>query len=567
MPEPVDSLPRNPYPGLDPFTYQYQRLFQGRTVETRNLFRLVIMYRGVLLYGGRGVGKSSLLEAGLFPELIEDGFRPHRIRLQPQAGRELTVYPSPGEDGGLSWLDGYRTDASTTGKVALGAHELLDAVRGYRGNGALQLTFDQFEEWATLFDPIERGPEVVAGQSAVADAVIALIREKTLPVKTVLSFREDYLARFDTIFDRIPEVTDQYVRVLPLRSDQLEQAILTPFKLHPDVYGPEELDDRLAAQIVEDIDERAPTRPVEASEVQIVCRDLYDERKSGESYDTAYRRLGGASGLFEKHFSKTFDSIPRASRDVAIALLSRLISSEGTRKVVSKADLLRLVELEEDYGHEVASHALSELEQEPVKLVKAESREGVEYVEIVSEFLVEWIQDMAAQRAVRQRAEQEVERRRTKWTAVAMVVGLLVSAAAFFIGYRSSAEPPPAEIAAVRIPSYENLDTAWLFDGDETEAVPIAALEQQRQFKIEVDFDEVIDIIDVRVIPAADGPTPKSVHIASTRIAVPIGNVPVVGRGAYGSTNTVTLVVEFQDLDREVRIAELKFWRLEPESQ
>ncbi len=42
------------------------------------------MYRGVLLYGDSGSGKSSLVNAGLIPEAIRLGFEPERLRVQPR---------------------------------------------------------------------------------------------------------------------------------------------------------------------------------------------------------------------------------------------------------------------------------------------------------------------------------------------------------------------------------------------------------------------------------------------------------------------------------------------------
>ena len=83
------SVPGIPYRGIRPFRYADHAIFFAREEETRELASLVSVYRGVLLYGDSGSGKSSLLNAGLMPILIERGFAPLRVRVQPRDGAEL----------------------------------------------------------------------------------------------------------------------------------------------------------------------------------------------------------------------------------------------------------------------------------------------------------------------------------------------------------------------------------------------------------------------------------------------------------------------------------------------
>ena len=80
-----------------------------------------------------------------------------------------------------------------------------------------------------------------------------------------------------------------------------------------------------------------------------------------------------------------------------------------------------------------------------------------------------------------------------------------------------------------------------------------------------VEFEEEIDIVDAQVVPAVDGdlPQPTSAYIAETRIDIPVGDVRPVGRGAFGRTKRLTLIIEAQEVDPTIQIAELKFWRVE----
>ena len=71
----------NPWPGLLAFREADQGYFQGRKAETDDLFRLVMRERLSVLFGLSGLGKSSLLQAGLFPLLRRETIFPVYIRL------------------------------------------------------------------------------------------------------------------------------------------------------------------------------------------------------------------------------------------------------------------------------------------------------------------------------------------------------------------------------------------------------------------------------------------------------------------------------------------------------
>src|SRR5918993_1750452 len=71
----------NPWPGLLPYDESSQRFFYGRESETAELLRLIQLSPFVTLYGKSGLGKSSLLQAGLFPHLRAARFLPVYLRL------------------------------------------------------------------------------------------------------------------------------------------------------------------------------------------------------------------------------------------------------------------------------------------------------------------------------------------------------------------------------------------------------------------------------------------------------------------------------------------------------
>src|SRR3954467_2449418 len=76
----------NPWPGLASYTEQQSGLFYGRDEEIRALARLMERKALTVLFGQSGLGKSSLLQAGVFPRLRATNFCPIYIRLDHSDG-------------------------------------------------------------------------------------------------------------------------------------------------------------------------------------------------------------------------------------------------------------------------------------------------------------------------------------------------------------------------------------------------------------------------------------------------------------------------------------------------
>lgn len=68
---------KNRYPGAQPFATDQKPIFFGREQELGELRRFVHAEQLVVLFSKSGLGKSSLLNAGLIPLVREEG------RLQP----------------------------------------------------------------------------------------------------------------------------------------------------------------------------------------------------------------------------------------------------------------------------------------------------------------------------------------------------------------------------------------------------------------------------------------------------------------------------------------------------
>ncbi len=435
MSPPPQPLPSSPYPGIAPFSYAARHVFFAREQEARKLIRLIVLYRGVLLYSDSGVGKSSLLNAGLIPRAIEEGMRPERIRVQPIDGQEIIVERlSENADGTRPFLPSLFDGGDESDRVVLSVERFRQMLQPADNIPTPLLIFDQFEEWVTLFEEAATD-QTDTIQDRILHMLVGLINDHRLAVKVMLTLREDYLAKLVPLFERCPHLPDQYLRLTALTDDQLYHAIRGPFDAYPDAY-PRALSIPLSHRIHNQFKARVAASELRLTEVQIVCQRLFETKSSEPKMTQFFEDIGGVQGILEHYLDEALAKLDQEQQKPAIALLSRMITSAGTRHVISQDELVR----QGEFSQTLLTTTLHNLEQE-TKLVRRERRRDIDYYEIASEFLIERIRresHEAEQRrlqAAEAKAEREQQRaraeaknaRRLRWLAAALSVLFVVA--------------------------------------------------------------------------------------------------------------------------------------------
>jgi hypothetical protein len=148
------AWPREPFRGIEQFRFIDRPIFFERRDEIRRLIRLVSIYRGTLLYGESGVGKSSVINAGFIPAMLEEGFLPERLRVQPVPGAELVVERlALSNEGTAPFLPSrFAADDEARTRLVFSTSDVHARLGLEHSGGAPLLIFDQFEEFITLFE-------------------------------------------------------------------------------------------------------------------------------------------------------------------------------------------------------------------------------------------------------------------------------------------------------------------------------------------------------------------------------------------------------------------------------
>src|SRR5580704_997842 len=80
---------RSPWLGLASFEEEHAELFFGRSTEITEMENMVLRGQACLLFGRSGLGKTSLLRAGVFPRLRAQNCLPVYTRLKFESDEPL----------------------------------------------------------------------------------------------------------------------------------------------------------------------------------------------------------------------------------------------------------------------------------------------------------------------------------------------------------------------------------------------------------------------------------------------------------------------------------------------
>ncbi len=469
------------YPGAHPFTQAERDIFFGRKKDIEELFRLIEMEKLIVLFSISGMGKSSLLNAGVLPLLEESGeYQPVRVRLG--ASREGFQPPAEYTKTKLSSQFPNDADRSTfLERLVPGDHSLWTHIKRQQilHEGAFKpiLVFDQFEELFTyskrsvftfkkelgevLFTQIpQRYRDVIEAQYATAAVGKGPARDVALsdqelrqlhePIgcKVVFAIRADRYSLLNDLASHLPNVQKVSYQLKPLTSSQAEDAILFPaYKRDPDFISPpfdyqNEALDKMLKYLTRDGQE-----PIESFQLQILCQAM--ERKV---IDYQIKQITEADlGNLENIYQNYYDNEIAQLGDEEEQKLARTLIEDGLI-LEEEARRLTLYEGQINREYHVSSELLAKLVDSHLLRAEASARGGFTY-ELSHDTLVgpvlrakrkrkaaeerrlaqeETLRKERELELVRREKEEEMEkRRRMKRLAVIAGIAAVVAVAAF----------------------------------------------------------------------------------------------------------------------------------------
>ena len=337
------SLPDSPFKGLAYFgDTEHDRLFFfGREREAEVVASNLMASRLTVLYGPSGVGKSSLLRAGVA----------RRLRSLVPAGA------AEADDAAeVVIVDSWRDDPLLAVASAAGAPTdipLADALaeRAISSCCELYLILDQMEEYV-LYHGRDGGP--------LAGALEDVLTRPDLPVHVLLGVRDDSLADLDSLKRRLPGLFGNVLRLDHLTRAAARSAIEGPLRAYAELGGPvvtagnelvEAVLDEVAAGRIEQqlsgrglVEEGRRDRRVEAPYLQLVLERLWAVERARESDElraATLAELGGAERIVEEHLERALAGLDTTERDLVGRLFNHLVTPSGSKIAHAVDDLAR----------------------------------------------------------------------------------------------------------------------------------------------------------------------------------------------------------------------------------
>ncbi len=406
---------QNPWPGLAAYEETSHDFFFGRNAEVAELLRLIRLAPLTVVYGKSGLGKTSLLQAGLYPKLRDEHYVPVHVRLefsdvvkdpplqqvmrrlQEELTKEKADYPELRNEHNL-WAYLHRKDL----KIWSGDNFPLTPV----------LVFDQFEElfsrssgnlelikqvFDSLADLIENRipPEVINEEAGILKSSLDLLSQH---YRIILSFREDFLPEVQAWEQKVPSLMKNYLRLNPMSRERAIEAVTRA--------GEEVLDADVAPLIVDLVGKRDHAADaanmaemvIEPVLLSLCCSRLNARRANNAKIDRTLIEHTGQDILDSFYREALDDDAVKGPPDAALFIENYLVQGDHFRGDYPKEEAL-----DKNFLTEKQLAALTDQH----RLLRLVHHPDTTRVELIHDRLVPVVRKARDERKIKQHQEEQ----------------------------------------------------------------------------------------------------------------------------------------------------------------
>jgi tetratricopeptide (TPR) repeat protein len=336
-----DAIPDTPYRGLDSYTEETRDFFFGRDEESTTIAANLLTSPVTVLYGASGVGKSSVLMAGVIPFLRD------------QQSSTVVLFRKWQEPDLIPALN--RTVAAAVMQRGLPA---ADITRGFdicvasavaNTNGPVTIILDQFDEFL-----LYHGPQTESG-AAFEHQFSRLVNRGDAPVNFLISIREDWVAKLDRFQSRIPNVLSNLIRLEHLDLAAARTATTQPLahynrllqRRDPDAQ-PYSIEPALVETILDQVKTAEPDEvQIETAFLQMILSALWEAEAAKRSRALRLEtlgELGGAERIVRDYVDREVRRLTPRQQEVCALIFDRLVTPSGSKIAHTADDLQKMIE-------------------------------------------------------------------------------------------------------------------------------------------------------------------------------------------------------------------------------
>lgn len=325
----IPLSPQQPYPGLRPFDSGDQDYFFGRDAQVRLLRQKLESKRMVAVVGRSGCGKSSLVRAGLVPQLSDQTTDAWRIVTFQPRGRpiaelteqlvalQLDLHRDPDQKDAGGEIDVSLRNSRIEAMLRRSSQGLVEVARelGLPPGARLLIIVDQFEEIFRFEDTGKRdADEATAFVRLLMEAVGAAAPN----IHVILTMRLDFLGDCAR-FQRLPEaISDGQFLVPNLTRAERRRAIEEPAKK-----GGKSISPAVTQRLLNDVGEDPDQLPV----LQHILMRMWREAPGRDEITLdEYDAVGGFADAISRHADQVYEGLANDDDRLIAERLFRAIS-------------------------------------------------------------------------------------------------------------------------------------------------------------------------------------------------------------------------------------------------
>jgi len=418
---------------MQQFSEQHKDLFFGRSKPVDEIFDLLKNNLLTVIFGKSGIGKSSLINAGLLPELRENFYLPVLIRIPFSDARvDPLIYTRACIEAEVKKyiFKGFVYPEDTT---------LWQFFReaDYTGGAVIPvLIFDQFEEYFSFGKQNkQRSEKFIRELSDLIENRMPAHLENTDRYKTlsaadtqnifrvVISLREDFLAPLEDLGRLIPSLNKVRYRILQLHGEEAFDAVYLPAKNLIDETTavhllekiiPRRIDSEEGKEITTNTEGDWKDKDFEPYILSLFCYQVNEKRifaKQNKISETLINQTKVETILSDYYDSSLKKYSRRYHKKFGYVLEKNLISDEGYR-------LLKPVNAKE--FKDIPGQAINDMVDD--RIIHRETRNDVTYIEISHDLLAKVVY------------ERKIAGSTNKKTLVIAAIFVIIIATLFLLG-------------------------------------------------------------------------------------------------------------------------------------
>lgn len=317
--EAVQQTRPNPYRGLEVFREADEKYFFGRDNYTKKLIKFLEHKPLIAVVGPSGIGKSSLIYAGLVPHLRRQGnwgitwFRPGQHPIHSLSAAMVSLLKSHTSDNERLLKIEKLSQKFVSGKLRL--KDIFEAIFARNPHARMLLFADQFEELYILCR------EETERRRFIDELLTTCANLKFSQFSVVLTLRADFLGKALSYRPFADALQNADLKIGPMNHNELKEIIEKPANLLN-----VKIEEGLTDYILNEVKDEAADLPL----LSFALTKLWEKKTHETLTHFAYNEIGGVENALASYADRICEGLEPEEQARARNFFKQLIRPKAS---------------------------------------------------------------------------------------------------------------------------------------------------------------------------------------------------------------------------------------------